>query len=295
MKIVFYIAIVLIFFEVTSYADDILQIDQMTLSFHSDTGDKKFINYIKNDLMKRLERLDNFYGVLPPKSYKIYLLKNGERFDSFSKNDLPKWSRAIAYAKNNTIVLKINSAEDVIESSKTIVHELSHMLLYYYFKDNKIPVWINEGLAEHIAGKEINFTEKNIFSNALWGNDLISLNRIDSLLSFDAVKARLAYLESLSAVEFFINKHGEKRLYQLLGNLKRSNGVNNAFIQTVGYDFIDFELEWYQDLDDKYYWMAILNCENMLWTAIMILVVVVFIVIKIRNKKKLDAWDLWEE
>ncbi len=278
-----------------SRAEEQLRIDRMTLTFRSDTDDRQFIEYIKNDLMLRLRLLKSFYGTLPAENYKIYLLKNKKRFDTFSKNDLPEWSRAIAYVKQNTVILKINSAEDILESSKTLVHELSHLILYQRFNEQKIPVWINEGLAEYVAGKELSVAEKTIIANALWTNTLIPLSRIDSLLSFDAVKARLAYLESLAAVKFFVGKYGQKNLYKLLGNIDSSGDINQAFLKTVGYDFIDFELEWYNELDDKYLWMVILNLDSLLWISITVLAIIVFIAIKIRNKKKIEKLDLWDD
>lgn len=295
MKILLYVFFFVTLFCIFTQAEDQLQIDHMTLSFRSDTQDKKFIDYIKKDLTQRLNLLKSFYGSLPAENYKIYLLKNKKRFDTFSKNDLPEWSRAIAYVKENTIILKINSAEDILESSKTLVHELSHLLLYKHFNKRQIPVWLNEGLAEYMAGKELSVSEKTIIANALWANTLIPLSRIDSLLSFDAAKARLSYLESLAAVKFFIRKYGLKSLYRLLENIDKTAEVNQAFLNTVGYDFIDFELEWYKELDDKYLWMVILNLDSLLWASITILAIIVFISIKIRNKKKIEKLDLWDD
>ena len=290
MKIFIFTILFLLINIFSAFADDSLKVDQMTLYFQSDTGNRRFVEYITKDLSSRLRLLKSFYGVFPSKNYKIYLLKDNERFRNFSKNDLPKWSRAIAYIKSNTIILKINSAEDVIESSKTLVHELSHMILYHHFRRDHIPVWINEGLAEYMAGKKISVAEKTIIANALWANRLISLTKIDSLLSYDGVKARLAYLESLSAVNYFVYKHGQDSLYLLLENIDKTADINVAFINTVGYDFIDFELEWYKELDSKYLWLIILNLDNLIWISITILAFTVFISIKIRNKKKIDDW-----
>ncbi len=285
----------IIIFPVFSFSGDSLKINQMTLYFQSDTGNKKFIAYIKKDLISRLKLLNDFYGIFPSKTYKIYLLEDKGRFNNFSKNDLPEWSSAIAYIKSNTIILKINSAEDVIESSKTLVHELSHLLLYHHFNRKYTPVWINEGLAEYMAGKDISVSEKTIIANALWANTLISLTRIDSLLTFNGIEARLAYLESFSAVSYFIHKHGMDSLYLLLGNISNTNNINHAFLKTVGYDFIDFELDWYNELEDKYIWLIILNLDNLIWISITILAITVFISIKIRNKKKIDNWNVSDE
>jgi len=290
MKIFTITLLFLIINTIFSFADDSLRVGQMTLYFQSDTGNRRFIEYIKKDLNTRLNPLKSFYGNFPSNNYKIYLLKNDKRFKNFSKNNLPEWSRAIAYIKNNTIILKINSAEDVIESSKTLVHELSHMILHHHFRRDHIPVWINEGLAEYVAGKKISVAEKTIIANALWANKLIPLAKIDSLLLFDGIKARLAYLESLSAVNYFIHKHGQDSLYLLLENMNKIADINLAFINAVGYDFIDFELEWYKELDTKYLWLIILNLDNLIWISITILAFTVFISIKIRNKKKIDDW-----
>ncbi len=295
MKIFIYILVLTAIFCTFSKAEEKLKIDRMTLIFRSDTNDKNFIDFIETDIKQRLTLIKSFYGGLPDENYIIYLLKNKERFETFSKKDLPEWSRAIAYVKNNTIILKINSAEDILESSKTLAHELSHMLLYRRFNERHIPVWLNEGLAEYLAGKELSLAEKTIIANALWTNSLIPLSRIDSLLLFDAVKARLSYLESLVAVKFYIGKHGLKNLYRLLENIDESTGINPAFLKTVGYDFIDFEVEWYKELDDKYLWMVILNLDSLLWLSITVLAIVVFLSIKIRNKKKIEKLDSWDD
>ena len=81
----------------------------------------------------------------------------------------------------------------------------------------------------------------------------------------------------------------------MIQNVPRYRSINDAFKNTVGYDVLDFELNWYADLRDRYRWMAVLNLDNLLWVFMGFLAILVIIIIRYRNKKKLQLWEETEE
>ena len=87
---------------------------------------------------------------------------------------------------------------------------------------------------------------------------------------------------------------GISQLPIFLDDLNNSKNKNIVFKKYLGYDLIDFEYCWYKYLNDKYKGLVILNFDNMIWYALIIIVVIAFIVVKIRNYKKKKSWQIEE-
>jgi len=105
----------------------------------------------------------------------------------------------------------------------------------------------------------------------------------------------LAYAQSISAIEYFTRKHSIADLQRLIQNIPKYRSINDAFKNTVGYDILDFELNWYSDLRDRYRWMFILNLDNLLWVFMGFLAITAIVAVRYRNKKKLKKWEETEE
>jgi len=149
---------------------------------------------------------------------------------------------------------------------------------------------LNEGLAQYFSEKEISLNDKVSLANALAAKKIMQLDALDSLFLFYPQKARLAYIQSLSAVHFFLQEHDLGKLQQLIRNLGKHRSVNDAFKATLGYDFIDFELYWYEDLNAKYRWLIWMNFDNLLWIMIVLLAILAIIAVRYRNRKKMTKW-----
>ena len=113
---------------------------------------------------------------------------------------------------------------------------------------------------------------------------------LDSLFAFNPLQARLAYALARSSVDYFVQQYGLNSLLQTLKALNTQN-VNQAFLQTTGNDFIDFERAWFGYIDEKYSWMFIINAENIVWAVLILLFFTALIRIRLKNRKTRNSWE----
>jgi hypothetical protein len=139
----------------------------------------------------------------------------------------------------------------------------------------------------------LNLQKKVILSTAITANKIISLSEMDSLLRFDKYKAKIAYIQALTLIQYFVKEHGENKLRELLKNLKLFS-IDESFYKTVNYDLIDFEINWYNYIKKNYNWLFILNLDYFLWLFLVILFIIAVLVIKKRNKVTIKKWELEE-
>lgn len=245
-------------------------------------------------LIKRLEKdivlIEDFFQKRSSAVITIYITRSETEYYKYASRAAPEWSQAVAFPDKNLVVLKIISAQDIKESARILLHELVHINLAARLQGKQIPVWLNEGLAQYLSADLLTFDDKIILANALAAKKILSFSEIDSLQKFSPSKARLAYIQSKSAVEFFIGRYGLDKLQLLILNCSKYRSINEAFKKTVGYDTLDFEIFWYSDLKEHYGWMFILNLDNLLWIAMGTLAIVAILTIRYRNRKKMRLW-----
>lgn len=247
-------------------------------------------------LEQNMGRMERFYGIDVNTPVSVVILKSSEDFNSYAKSPLPTWSGA-AYVSSQDIILLRNPtwASSDINFQREFVHELSHLYFQKKFEGKDIPLWYNEGLAEYLSTGSIDLHSGLVLSNAIWAKSILPFNRIDSLLLFSKQRAELAYVQSLSAVLF---------LYKGLGNAENRNhfhdmilekGWEPAFRESVKMDQIDFEVAWYRYIDGKYRWLFILNAENLIWVALLLVLIIGMYLVRYRNKKILKKWEYEEQ
>lgn len=267
----------------------LIQIDNYAVIFRP--ADSILVADLFSRMQKPLERIEDFFRRKPGSVITIVITRSGEEYLRHIPAATPQWSQAIARPEERLIVLKLSDAHEIKNAPFILAHELVHIYLGEYFLQKRLPAWLNEGLAEYLSDSGIALEQKVLLANALSARKIVELNALDSLLTFPQAKAHLAYAEALSAVEFFTAKHGSDRLLELIQNITALRSVNMAFKSTVGYDFIDFEILWYEDLTKKYRWLIILNLDNLLWVLMGLLAVAAILVVKSRNRKKLKTWE----
>lgn len=259
--------------------------------FVFDRKDSLFVEKLVLKVKDQLVKIEDFFNYKPQSIITIIITRSDSEYDFYKGNNIPEWSQAVALTKENIIILKIATSEDVKKSPEILMHELVHIFFADRIKNQNLPVWIHEGIAQYLSGYELTIDDRIHLANALSTNKLISLSAMDTLFSFNQSKARLAYIEALAAIQFIVKVHGTAGLKQLIGKLDQKIPVNRAFEDALGYDFIDFEIYWYKELRSQNRWLILLNFENILWISILLLLIFVLVLIKIKNRKLEKSWE----
>ena len=130
-----------------------------------------------------------------------------------------------------------------------IPHELTHLVFNtavlnpYHFP----PRWLNEGLAVYLSEGYTSSWRATV-EGAIRGRSLISLAGLDGQFPTSADGFRLAYGESVSAVDFFVRTYGKDRLVALIRSYAAGRTDDEAFSAAIRVGVPAFEAAWLADL-----------------------------------------------
>jgi len=210
---------------------------------------------------------------------------------SYFCNRITEWSQAIAIPNERMIVLKLSNSDQIREGPRILLHEIVHILTYDFLKGAPLPTWLNEGLAQYFSEGDLTLQQKIVLAQAIVENKMIDLMAMDTLFRFSTAKARLAYIEAQSAVDFLATQYGLPRLKKMLLFLRHRQTLNETFRKTYGFDFLDFEIQWNEYIYAHYRWLVLLKIEEWLFVLMALLFLVAVFAVYVRNKKKLRAME----
>ncbi len=130
-----------------------------------------------------------------------------------------------------------------------IPHELTH-LVFDTAVDNPYhfpPRWLNEGVAVY-ESEGYGPGDRNAVEEAARDDSLIPLPGLAGQFPTSADGFRLAYAESVSAIDFFIRTHGQDALVALIGSYADGKTDDEAFETAIGQDVEAFNAAWLADL-----------------------------------------------
>lgn len=224
----------------------------------------------------------------------LFIAPSFQSFTRLTGGAVPHWGEAVADPIRQIIVIKSPRWARPSDALRTIViHELIHLMTGQMAGPVRVPRWLNEGLAIYFSG-ETQYLEARQVSRAQLTRQLIPLESIDAVLSFEQNKAHLAYAESFLAVSFLIEQYGENSIPILLNHLRKSGDFRMAFQKTYGQPFFQFEKEWRYYLKEKYRWSIFLEFETIVWGGIVLLFFIAVLAIFYRNRRTMARWEAEE-
>lgn len=126
-----------------------------------------------------------------------------------------------------------------------VAHELTHMV-FADATDNPFrqpPRWLNEGLAVYLSeGYDVG--DRAQVADAAARGELTPLSAIAGLFPTTYSRFSLAYAQSVSAVDFFIETYGRDTLVRLITSYRDGVTDDEAFEAATGADFRAFDDAW---------------------------------------------------
>jgi hypothetical protein len=126
-----------------------------------------------------------------------------------------------------------------------VAHELTHMV-FADATDNPYrqpPRWLNEGLAVFLA-EGFGVGDRAQVADAAASGALTPLSAIAGLFPTTYDSFSLAYAQSVSAVDHFIDTYGQDALVRLIGTYRDGVTDDEAFEAATGADFRTFDDAW---------------------------------------------------
>lgn len=233
------------------------------------------------ELADRSGRWPGLSGTTGP--VRLLVVRGQRRFDSLTAGRLPDWGAGAAFPGTNTIVLKLEG-----DPRRILRHELAHLALHQAVR--RVPLWLDEGYAAFAAGEwdRLDALRVNL---ALLGGKTPRLDELSAALRGSISEADAAYALATSAVLFLDRLGGERGLGPLLANLATSPELDRALRVTYGFSLGQFEALWRADLRSRYGWLVILSSFGLLWSLVLAVVGVLWLVRRRRYRARREALD----
>lgn len=132
-----------------------------------------------------------------------------------------------------------DSVEEFIHSGP-MVHEFTH-LVFDHMTNGNYPRWFTEGLAQYVEYKVNNYewiTVNNRLDKALF-----TMQELDDNFD-DLPNQALAYRQSLAAVRYIAEVHGEEKLNKVISELKAGRSMEKAIKNSLDMDYASYDQAW---------------------------------------------------
>ena len=158
----------------------------------------------------------------------------------------PSWTGGQAFPDQDIVILGI-SQSDLDWGRAAIVHELTHVLVGHLTFSclGDVPTWLNEGLAVYSEG-ELDAQSQKQLEDAIRNDTLLTVRSLSGSFSEVSDKAYLSYSQSYSITRFLIETYGQEEMTALLLALTDGMTIDDALIQTYGFDIEGLEVAWRQ-------------------------------------------------
>lgn len=196
------------------------------IKYEGTEGNQALSQEILASLEKSFITLETGLNYSPRESITVILYPDEVFRDT---TQTPSWVGAINDGK---IRLPVKGLSRIDENLRRILkHELTHSFIRLKTGDT-CPVWLNEGLAQYMAG-ESSRAFFHLFNRALPGDKLLALRDLERpFVSLPYSQASRAYRESLLAVDYLVNTYGISELQRLL-ELSGNSGSFEVAMKTV--------------------------------------------------------------
>ena len=195
-----------------------------------------------------LRQLDRLYAELtadlfptPPTSITVILYPDQSYFDI---TRAPSWSGAVFDGRIRVPIKGLDSVTPRLIA--VLKHELTHAFLAAL--PQGFPAWFNEGLAQLEEGR-LAINPRVKLDQARPTQALIPLKNLSRPFSaMPAAEAEIAYVESLSALDYVVRHSGKTSVKFILQLMSQHYRFEDAFQTAVRQSLAEFEASWQQEL-----------------------------------------------
>jgi len=173
------------------------------------------------------------------------ILYSNKQFQDVTR--APDWSAGIYDGK---IRMPIGGIEKETPALRRILyHEYTHAVVRAITP--RVPSWLNEGLAMHFEGRVLSAGNEKEFRQIAQAGKLPALSKLEgSFVGLRGDQVRYAYLFSLSAVRFMIDRYGLYRATTILEELAKGASVGDAVSTGLLISYEEFDRQWKESLQE---------------------------------------------
>ena len=224
----------------------------------------------------------------------VVLIRENERFRLMAGH-----SAYVAYAVSDKMLIVIDYSRMNVQPftlATTLKHELCHLLFHHHIRDNNLPRWFDEGVAQWASGgigEIITANGKRLLNRASITKKYIPLGRLKHHFPRDDTALKLAYEQSKSLVEYITGTYGSDSLLDIMNRLKEGEPIDDAILWSLSVSLEELEDNWHEHLRRQIPWLTYLsmNLYQILFFLGAIITLIAFVRYLIKKRRQED----WED
>ncbi|MAY79377.1 MAG: hypothetical protein CL930_01155 [Deltaproteobacteria bacterium] len=277
--------------ETPPFPEDWVTVKAPLLDVHSEDADRPTALRLSRHAATAVPRLAKELALPVGPRIHVVLAHTQKQFQELQPGRTPTWADGTAWPHRGWIYLRRPELRGATtETLETVLdHEIVHVLLGRAFGPQEVPRWLQEGMAQLLAG-EYTAETTNTLAKGTLGNSLLSLHELARGFPKDPVRAQLAYAQSADFVAWIRNQHGKKATHILIQELAAGENFPVAIRMATGQEVDDIDKAWRTRLQDSPFQLSPLFSEGVWWGLGALLVPLAWFAVRRRNKVKLTRW-----
>ena len=247
--------------------------------------DKRIAEISSGFVQEQRERLSKQYN-LELKPIHIHIADDQKVYNKLSGDSSPAWSVGLAFHDKMLVKSPSFSRQTLKEYRQTLLHETAHLAVH----DIPLPVWFNEGFAQYEAG-QFDVRKKVHVSRSFWKGNLDWAYEIEYLMQVDRHKAEIMYAQSVAMFDFLVDYFSVGLVGKCLQYAKEFNDFEKGFKNAFLMDTESFEKLFREKAKKRYRHYILLDQNNVIWILSPIILVLGFVLTRIRKKRLLEKWE----
>lgn len=251
-------------------------------------------NDLADDMPVIKADLETLFGWNLPHRPTVVLIQNREMFRKLARHPL-----IVAYAvpADNLIVIDYGRLNRRPHRGKSLLkHEMVHLFLHAHITGNRIPRWLEEGVAQWASDGVADLLEEPrpaLLTEAILSGSIIPLAVLADDFPTDDHALMLAYAQSRSIVAFIADTYGDEKIVRILEHLKEGSEIEESVRRSLSVSAQDLEKQWLSSQERPAAFLAMLAgyLYEILFLAAALLTVVGFVRFRIKKHRYRDEDD----
>ena len=239
---------------------------------------------LKKIIISNAESLVSEFGPVNKNKFQVNIINSKNSVKHF-----PNWASGIAF-KSKVFILRDKLSNTVLS------HEICHIYQNKIRNSKTFPSWFKEGMAMYFS-KDFFDQEVTTLSESVLLDYIIEIDKLGHISTLKGDKnIKVAYQESLYAYQKVINDYSDIVIKEIIHDM--NNNVTTfevAFQKVIGIPLSKFTSKADKEIKESAITSIFFNLPSILIFISSIIITVIFIYIKVRNKKTIKRWEIEEQ
>jgi tetratricopeptide (TPR) repeat protein len=212
-----------------------------TMRYEGGQAPPAFRREILQTLEHHFDDLSRDFNFVPRETIHVVLYNDKQYFDV---TQAPSWAGALYDGKLRMPISGLTAMTS--DLSRVLKHELTHSFITAIAK-GRCPTWLNEGIAQ-LEEPRSSRSQGSRLAALYTTQHNIPLNQLEaSFTQFSTAEANVAYVQSLTAVEYIRDTYGLTQLIEVVKRLGDGQSTESALRSSIhsGYGQLEQELTAY--------------------------------------------------